>query len=104
MNAYLGQYLSEAVQSIFSVANDEPVQWQKMAAPYSGKISQKEHSKLRELYKVRLYHRRYLMICYWILSRLRGFKSLSMDRFGNVLRGSWKGRVLVLMSGLCNVD
>ncbi|GMH39283.1 hypothetical protein BSKO_07181 [Bryopsis sp. KO-2023] len=52
VNAYLGQYLSEAVQKIFSVPDDEPVQWQKTATPYSGKISRDDHSRLRRLSEV----------------------------------------------------
>lgn len=90
MNAYIGQYLSEAVQKIFSVADDEPVQWQKVATPYSGKISQRDHSRLRQLYKVGDYHRvpnKFDKQDQIELRRLKGISGVVLNLWGDQGRG-----------------
>lgn len=50
--AGVGSYISEAFARIFSVADDEDVQWEKMAAPFTGRITHREETQLRRLYDV----------------------------------------------------
>lgn len=50
--AGVGSYISEAFAQIFSVAEDEDVQWDKISAPFTGRITHHEATQLRRLYDV----------------------------------------------------
>eukprot|EP00210_Caulerpa_lentillifera_P002813 g2687.t1 len=50
--AGVGSYISEAFARIFSVADDEEVEWDKVSAPFTGRITHREATQLRRLYDV----------------------------------------------------
>lgn len=50
--AGVGNYISEAFARIFSVADDEDVEWDRIAAPFEGRITHHEETQLRRLYDV----------------------------------------------------
>ena len=50
--AGVGNYLSEAFTQIFSVGEDEDVDWEKISMPFTGRITHHEGTQLRRLYDV----------------------------------------------------
>jgi len=50
--AGIGDYLAEAAVQIFTVPDDDDVPWDKIATPFTGRITRREERQLRRFYSV----------------------------------------------------
>lgn len=52
LEAGVAEYISQAFVKIFSVADDEPVNWAAICKPFDGKINHRERAQLKHMEEV----------------------------------------------------